>query len=77
MTYSMEFTGERNTSMNDDEFFAYQLPYYMLHHISLGKQLNKFRIELRINNITDEEYQTVLWRAMPGRSYEIYFEYKL
>ena len=77
MTYSMEFTGERKTSMNDNEFFAYQLPYYMLHHITLGKQLNRFRLELRINNITDEEYQTVLWRAMPGRSYEVYFGFKL
>ena len=77
MTYSMEFTGERKTSMNDNEFFAYQLPYYMLHHITLGKQLNRFRLELRINNITDEEYQTVLWRAMPGRSYEVYLGFKL
>ena len=77
MTYSMEFTGERKTSMNDNEFFAYQLPYYMLHHITLGKQLNRFRLELRINNITNEEYQTVLWRAMPGRSYEVYFGFKL
>ena len=77
MTYSMEFTGERKTSMNDNEFFAYQLPYYMLHHITLGKLLNRFRLELRINNITDEEYQTVLWRAMPGRSYEVYLGFKL
>ena len=77
MIYSMEFTGERKTSMNDNEFFAYQLPYYMLHHITLGKQLNRFRLELRINNITDEEYQTVLWRAMPGRSYEVYFGFEL
>ena len=77
MTYSMEFTGERKTSMNDNEFFAYQLPYYMLHHITLGKQLNRFRLELRINNITNEEYQTVLWRAMPGRSYEVYLGFKL
>ena len=77
MTYSMEFTGERKTSMNDNEFFAYQLPYYMLHHITLGKQLNRFRLELRINNITDEEYQTVLWRAMPGCSYEVYLGFKL
>ena len=77
LNYTFEFTGERNTSMNDNEFFAYQLPYYMLHHISLGKQLNKFRLEFRINNLTNNEYQTVLWRAMPGRSYEIYLELKL
>ena len=77
MTYSMEFTGKRKTSMNEDDFFAFDLPYYMLHHVTLGKQLDKFRLEFRINNITDEEYQTVLWRAMPGRSYEIYLEFKL
>ena len=77
LNYTFEFTGERNTSMNDNEFFAYRLPYYMLHHISLGKQLNKFRLEFRINNLTNNEYQTVLWRAMPGRSCEIYLEFKL
>ncbi len=77
MNYTFEFTGERKTSMNDEEFFAYQLPYYMLHHISFGKQLNNFRIEFKINNLTDNDYQTVLWRAMPGRSYEIYLEFKL
>lgn len=77
MNYTLEFTGERKTSMNDDEFFAYRLPYYLLHHASFGKQMNKFRIELRINNITDKDYQTVLWRAMPGRSFELYFEYKM
>ena len=77
LNYTFEFTGERNTSMNDNEFFAYRLPCYALHHISLGKQLNKFRLEFRINNLTNNEYQTVLWRAMPGRSYEIYLEFKL
>lgn len=77
MNYTLEFTGTRNTSMNDSDFFAYQLPYYVLHHITLGKQLGSFRIEFRINNLTNEDYQTILWRAMPGRSYELYLEFKL
>ena len=77
MNYTFEFTGERKTSMNDDEFFAYQLPYYTLHHISFGKQLNRFRLEFKINNLLNESYQTILWRAMPGRSYEIYLEFKI
>ena len=77
MNYTFEFTGERTTSMNDDEFFAYQLPYYTLHHISFGKQLNRFRLEFKINNLLNESYQTILWRAMPGRSYEIYLEFKI
>lgn len=77
LNYTFEFTGERKTSMNDEDFFAFNLPAYTLHHISLGKQLNKFRIEFKINNLTDKDYQTILWRAMPGRSYEIYLEFKL
>ena len=77
LNYTFEFTGERKTSMNDDEYFAYKLPHYALHHMSLGKQLNKFRLEFRVNNLTDKEYQAVLWRAMPGRSYEVYLEFKL
>ena len=77
LNYTFEFTGKRTTSMNDDDFFAYDLPYYTLHHLSLGKQLNKIRLEFRINNLLNNDYQTVLWRAMPGRSYEIYLEFKL
>ena len=77
LNYTFEFTGERKTSMNDEDFFAFNLPAYTLHHISFGKQLNKFRIEFKINNLTDKDYQTILWRAMPGRSYEIYLEFKL
>ena len=77
LNYTFEFTGKRTTSMNDDDFFAYDLPYYTLHHLSLGKQLKKFRLEFRINNLTNNDYQTILWRAMPGRSYEVYLEFKL
>lgn len=77
LNYTFEFTGERKTSMNDEEFFAYQLPVYMLHHVSFGKQLHRFRIEFKINNLLNADYQTILWRAMPGRSYEIYLEFKL
>ena len=77
LNYTFEFTGERKTSMNDDDFFAYQLPAYMLHHVSFGKQLNRFRIEFKINNLLNTDYQTILWRAMPGRSYEIYLEFKI
>ena len=77
LNYTFEFTGKRTTSMNDDDFFAYDLPYYTLHHLSLGKQLNKIRLEFRINNLLNNDYQTVLWRAMPGRSCEFYLEFKL
>lgn len=76
-SYTMEFTGERKTSMNDNEFYGFRLMPYALHHISLGKHVWKLDIELKINNLTDEDYQAILWRAMPGRSYEVAINFKL
>ena len=74
VSYTLEVTGIRNTSYAD--FYAFDLPSYVLHHVALGKQWGKFRCELRCNNLTDKDYQNVLWRPMPGRSYEIMLNYK-
>ena len=76
VTYTMEYTGRRKTSMNANEFYGFRLNPYILHHASLGKQIRKFNIEFIVNNITDVDYMAVLWRAMPGRSYEISLNYK-
>ena len=43
---------------------------------SLGRQIDKFRLELRCNNLLNTDYQNVIWRAMPGRSFEMMVEYK-
>ena len=74
MSYTLEVTGRRNTSYAD--FYAFDLPSYVLHHVAVGKQWNKFRFELRCNNLTDKDYQNVLWRPMPGRSFEAMVNYK-
>lgn len=76
LSYTIEMTGRRSTSYNAQEFFAYDLPSYVLHHIAIGKQIKKFRLELRCNNLTDKDYQNVIWRAMPGRSFEVMVNYK-
>ena len=76
-TYTIEYTGRRKTQMDDDEVLAGQLPPYTLHHVSFGKQIWHFDVEFKINNLTDVSYQAVLYRAMPGRSYEISVNYKL
>ena len=74
LSYTLEVTGSRSTSYADEE--TYPLRAYCLHHVALGKQIKKFRIELRCNNLTDKEYQNVIWRAMPGRSWEVMVDYK-
>lgn len=72
--YTLEVTGYRNTSYaNSDKF---DLPPYVLHHVAVGKQWHQFRVELRCNNLTDVDYQNVLWRAMPGQSFEVMLNYK-
>ena len=74
VSYTVEVTGLRSTSYAD--FFAFDLPAYVLHHAALGKQMGKFRVELRCNNLTDNDYQNVIWRAMPGRSFEMMVNYR-
>ncbi len=75
-TYTMEYTGRRKTQMDPEEFYGFQLNPYTLHHVSLGKQIRKFYAEFRINNLTDVDYMAILWRPMPGRSYEVSLNYK-
>lgn len=72
--YILEVTGYRNTSYANSSKF--DLQPYVLHHIALGKDWRWFRVELRCNNFTDVDYQNVLWRAMPGRSFEIMVNYR-
>jgi iron complex outermembrane receptor protein len=74
LSYTLEMTGSRSTSYADYETFP--LRAYVLHHLALGKQLDRFRFELRCNNFTNVSYQNVIWRAMPGRSFEIMVNYK-
>lgn len=75
LSYTLEVTGIRNTSYADFDVFR-DLPAYVLHHVAIGKQWDKFRVELRCNNLTDKAYQNVLWRPMPGRSFEVMVNYR-
>lgn len=74
ISYTLEATGLRSTSYAD--FYAFDLPAYVLHHVAAGKEWKGFRLELRCNNLTDKDYQNVLWRAMPGRSFEVMVNYR-
>jgi iron complex outermembrane receptor protein len=70
------FTGERN--MPDDV-----LPPYSLLNLVAGKQWNapklhsRLLLQVKCNNILNESYQAIAWRAMPGRWYEISLSLKL
>ena len=76
LNYTLEMTGKRTTSYSEEQFFAFDLPAYTLHHVSFGKQIKHFHFELKCNNIFDIDYQNVLWRAMSERSWEVVVGYR-
>jgi len=75
VNWSLSYTGSRNTSLNNDKNYSDSLPPYMLNNISIGKKISleksKFDIRFKVYNIFDVDYQAILWRAMPGRNYEL------
>ncbi len=69
--YSRRYT----TSSNDASITGSVAPYYMS-DISLEKQFawrwGGLSVRFNVNNLLDEEYETVLSHPMPGRNYAIY-----
>lgn len=55
------------------------LPYHDLLNVYLGKQFDwrrhSFQFTIEVDNLTNEQYQSVAWRPMPGRNYAIRFTY--
>ena len=77
LSYTLEVTGSRNTSYADEGFYAFDLPSYTLHHAALSRDFGHVKLELRCNNMFNKAYQNVIWRAMPGRSWEFVLNFKV
>jgi vitamin B12 transporter len=71
VTYLQSYTGYRYTSSDNLEY----LPGYSITKINAGKSFELKKITasvgLSCNNVFDVAYQSVLWNAMPGRSYAV------
>jgi len=67
-SYSERYT----TSSNDISQRDWLYPYFM-NNLALGKEFNTGKLilsgELKVNNILNETYHSVLYRPMPGRNY--------
>lgn len=67
--YMHSYLGYRYTSTDNKEF----IPEYDIARLSVGKTIAFKRIDIALgafcNNLYNEEYQSVLWHAMPGRSF--------
>jgi len=73
ITYQYNYYSERfTTSSNNTAKRDWLYPYHM-NDISLGKNLDlkkiKLSAELKIYNLFDETYHSILYRPMPGRNY--------
>jgi len=79
-SYVFNYVGKRNVTHASDDLYRNILNHYSLHHISLGYDLtvskSEWSFEFQIHNVTDTEYQSVMWRPMPGRHYTIGLQYK-
>lgn len=74
-TYSFTHFSERyTTTSNNPNSMRRLYPYYMS-SVTLGRDFSLYNqpvgIQLRIDNLLNESYQTILWRPMPGRNFSI------
>lgn len=73
LNYLWNFISERYTTVTN-ETYRHMLPSYDLHNLGLGKKfiINNYSLtaEFKINNLLNENYQAIQWRAMPRRNYQ-------
>ncbi len=81
LNWNTQFTGKRNTSLNEETQYSNVLTAYSITNISAGKDfyLKKtvFELKFKVYNIFNKSYQAILWRAMPGRSFEVSLTFKI
>jgi len=70
LSYNYNYTGKRFTSSDNNWY----LPANFISDISLSKKFktsNKtsFSASFKVNNLLDQDYQSIAWRPMPGRNY--------
>jgi outer membrane cobalamin receptor len=70
------FTGKRYTNVDNSDY----LPGYFLINLSAGYSFragsNQFDLNLRADNILNENYEVIAWYPMPGRSFILSVTYK-
>ncbi len=77
LSYNYNYTGLRYTSTDNNWY----LPANFISNIALQKSINasnktKLTVGLKVNNLLNQEYQAISWRAMPGRNYLFTFSYQ-
>lgn len=76
ISYNHVYTDRRYITTDNNWY----MPDYQLGHltVSAARKIKKstIRLEFKINNIWNKEYQSIAWRPMVGRNYEIKLSYQ-
>ena len=74
-SYNLQYTGEVFTTTSNTQ----TLNAYWLSNIDISKSFFKNRLQLafKINNLLDENYQSVAYRPMPNRNYMLNINLKI
>ncbi len=80
LTWLWNYYSKRYTATSTDKETVLDVIYpYIMNNLCLGKETGhkrqKFDIELRIFNLFNEDYRTVLQLPMPGRNYSLLLRY--
>lgn len=70
LSYNYNYTGERFISTDNNWY----MPANFISNLGLSKTINakhktKLTANFKVNNIFNQDYQAIAWRAMPGRNY--------
>jgi len=76
LKYDLNYTGKRYTkSSNIETYFEQVLNPYWLSKVVIDKQMEwsnyTLNLKFAVENIFDNNYQSILWRPMPGRYYSL------
>jgi outer membrane cobalamin receptor len=77
VSWISSFTGKQFTTTDNTKY----IPGYYLQNVMAGINLsagkNSFEFNLKVENLTNINYQTIAWYPMPGRTFLISIIYKL
>jgi len=76
LNYNFNYTGQRFTTSDNNWY----LPANFISNIHLARQIklrNKTSaiFTLKVNNLLNQDYQSIAWRAIPGRNYLFSFSF--
>lgn len=74
--YNFSATGKRYTTSSNEEI-RHTLPAYFLHDANIGIKIKKLNFQFKTYNLYNINYQTILWKPMPKRYYEIIISYTI